>query len=67
MKESFEKSWRNWKINKDLININLQPEPLYSTTFEALERFTQKLEKNLGKTRKQIVQEIKEMIKSENF
>lgn len=63
LKESFENSWRNWKINKELININLQSEPLYSTTFEELERFTQMLEKNLGKTREQIVQEIKETLK----
>lgn len=64
LKESFENSWRNWKINKDLIDINLQSEPLYSTTFEELEHFTQTLEKNLGKTREQIFQEIKETIKN---
>ena len=64
LKESFENSWRNWKINKDLIDINLQSEPLYSTTVEELEHFTQTLEKNLGKTREQIFQEIKETIKN---
>ena len=66
LKESFENSWRNWKINKDLIDINLQSEPLYSTTFEELEHFTQTLEKNLGKTREQIFQEIKEFIDSDS-
>ena len=66
LKESFENSWRNWKINKDLIDSNLQSEPLYSTTFEELEHFTQTLEKNLGKTREQIFQEIKESIDSDS-
>lgn len=62
LKESVEKGWKDWKINTKLIDINLHSEPLYSTTFEELERFTQTLEKSLGKTRYQIVQEITETI-----
>lgn len=61
LKESFENSWRNWKINKDLIDINLQSEPLYSTTFEELEHFKKALEKNLNKPIKQIIQSMLDM------
>ena len=52
-----EASETRWQI--DLIN--LQSEPLYSTTFEELEQFTQMLENSLGNTRKQIVQSILDM------
>ena len=54
MKEASETRWQI-----DLIN--LQSEPLYSTTFEELEQFTQMLENSLGNTRKQIVQSILDM------
>ena len=61
LKESFENSWRNWKINKDLIDINLQSEPLYTTTIEELEHFKKTLEKNLNKPIKQIIQSMLDM------
>ena len=61
LKESFENSWRNWKINKDLIDINLQSEPLYTTTIEELEHFKKALEKNLNKPIKQIIQSMLDM------
>ena len=61
LKESFD-----IRAEIDMLTLR-RTKPLYTTTLDDLEKFTQTLEKNLGKTRKQIVQEIKEMIKSENF
>ena len=40
--------------------------PLYTTTLEDLEKFIKTLENNLGKTREQIFQEIKEFIDSDS-
>ena len=61
LKESFD-----IRAEIDMLTLR-RTKPLYTTTLDDLEKFTQTLEKNLGKTREQIFQEIKEMIKSKNF
>ena len=52
-----ESSEIRWEIDR----INLQSEPLYTTTIEELEHFKKALEKNLNKPIKQIIQSMLDM------
>ena len=52
-----ESSEIRWEIDR----INLQSEPLYTTTIEELEHFKKALEKNLNKPIKQIIQTMLDM------
>lgn len=52
-----ESSEIRWEIDR----INLQSEPLYTTTIEELEHFKKELEKNLNKPIKQIIQSMLDM------
>ena len=60
LKESFD-------IRAEIDMLTLRcTKPLYTTTFEDLEKFIKTLEKNIGKNREQIFQEIKESIDSDS-
>ena len=60
LKESFD-------IRAEIDMLTLRcTKPLYTTTFEDLEKFIKTLEKNLGKNREQIFQEIKESIDNDS-